>query len=289
MQSKVLVMEDANKTPAEDHEVIISNDQKPRMKNTEESSNVIIAVAKAVVHKVGVMKLPGDQLKGRGDLIIYLVVVLVMVSTLSITLALYSREEHSTITTIHSSTNTTHPPMTSPETTIHSTTNPALTTPGNLSATTNWQLLLYSPYTNQLLELPSFSPSNCRVEPFPVANLWYPVSVQTEQGNPMVCGGWHDSRRVASSFCYSLSFPGGKWKEEPEPLQGRDKAASSKDSRGWMITGGFDTGSKSILSSTEFLQDGSWQPGPPLPTELQGHCQVSSGDQTVVIGNIHYV
>ena len=57
----MLAMEAANKRAAEDHEVIISNDQKPKLKNTEESSKVTIAVTKAVVHKVGIMKLPGDQ------------------------------------------------------------------------------------------------------------------------------------------------------------------------------------------------------------------------------------
>ena len=62
-------------------------------------------------------------------------------------------------------------------------------------------------------------------------------------------------------------------------------AASGNGAGGWIVSGGMDTTSDSFLETTEiYNEDGTWEPGPDLPTILRDHCQVQVGTQVFIIG-----
>ena len=63
--------------------------------------------------------------------------------------------------------------------------------------------------------------------------------------------------------------------------------ASGDGAGGWMVSGGLDASSDSFLKTTEiYKKDGSWEPGPDLPTEIHDHCQVEVGTKVFIIGGI---
>ena len=52
-----------------------------------------------------------------------------------------------------------------------------------------------------------------------------------------------------------------------------------------MVSGGMDAATNSFFKTTEiYKEDGSWEPGPDLPTEIHDHCQVEVGTQVFIIG-----
>ena len=82
--------------------------------------------------------------------------------------------------------------------------------------------------------------------------------------------------------CYSLD--NGQWKANINNLKtGRSRHAASNIGNNIMFSGGYNGSQR--LSSTEIMHhDGKITSGPNLPQGRSGHCQVSYGHTTFIIG-----
>ena len=72
-------------------------------------------------------------------------------------------------------------------------------------------------------------------------------------------------------------------------IRPRYGAGSSNSPRGLFLTGGVPGSLDDTLppvNTTEILVDGTWEPGPDLPSPLVNHCQVTVG-QTIYIAGIY--
>ena len=132
----------------------------------------------------------------------------------------------------------------------------------------------------EILEVPSFTPSTCKVDPYPEGDLQWAVSGLVNS-SLMVCGGFSFDSLNELSSCFSLD--GSAWVEEASMSSVRLFFAASQSDRGWMVSGGEDQ-NKNLLSSTEFYQFGSWKMGPSLPDQVHVHCQVNIGGRVIVSG-----
>ena len=116
----------------------------------------------------------------------------------------------------------------------------------------------------------------------------YPLEVYVaagthwKDGKLSICGGYTGSD---TNECYTLD--NGEWKPTSQNLQiERYSHAASNIGNNIWITGGHDghEGSQ-ILSSSEIMHpDGKITPGPELPQGIYGHCQISHGQITLIIG-----
>ena len=112
----------------------------------------------------------------------------------------------------------------------------------------------------------------------------YPLEVSKaagthwKDGKLSICGGWPS----LTTECYTLD--NGEWKPTSQNLQiGRSEHAASNIGNNIWITGGVGNGQR--LSSTEIMHpDGKITPGPDLPEARYGHCQISHGQTTLIIG-----
>merc|ERR1712183_884380 len=82
------------------------------------------------------------------------------------------------------------------------------------------------------------------------------------------------------SSCYLLVER--VWTPVHTMMYARYTAAISLTTRGLLVSGGH-TGS-GLTNTTELFSSGSWVPGPSLPIALWAHCQVTSGEVTIVAG-----
>jgi len=102
----------------------------------------------------------------------------------------------------------------------------------------------------------------------------------------------YDDADDSQSACYSLTEStyrqtGGKWLPVRGMQEKRAYAASSYwPGHGLLVTGGRN--GYVTLSSTEYLSTfyGERTPGPVLPEEIAGHCQVTVGPDVIITGNI---
>ena len=115
----------------------------------------------------------------------------------------------------------------------------------------------------------------------------YPIEVVAaagshwKDGKLSICGG-RESFPSIKSDCYTLD--NGEWKPTSQNLQlGRDDHGASNVENNIWFTGGI--GNFVMLSSTEIMHpDGKITPGPDLPQGKWGHCQISHGQTTFIIG-----
>ena len=114
----------------------------------------------------------------------------------------------------------------------------------------------------------------------------YPIEVEDaagshwKDGKLSICGGWTGSTRINN--CYLLD--NGQWKANISNLKtGRCCYAASNIGNNIMFSGGYNGSQR--LSSTEIMHhDGKITSGPNLPQGRSGHCQVSYGHTTLIIG-----
>ena len=114
----------------------------------------------------------------------------------------------------------------------------------------------------------------------------YPIEVSSaagshwKDGKLSICGGYDGSR---TNNCYSLD--NGQWKANINNLKAERSVhgASNIGNNIWFTGGGGNNWEK--LSSTEIMHhDGKITSGPNLPQGRSGHCQVSYGHTTLIIG-----
>ena len=104
----------------------------------------------------------------------------------------------------------------------------------------------------------------------------------------------YDDADDSQSACYSLTQStyrqtGGRWLPVRGMQEKRAYAASSYwPGHGLLVTGGRN--GYVTLSSTEYLSTfyGERTPGPVLPEEIAGHCQVTVGPDVIITGNINH-
>jgi len=115
-----------------------------------------------------------------------------------------------------------------------------------------------------------------QMQDYPLEVYWA-AGTHWKDGKLSICGG-----NSYTTECYTLD--NGEWKPTSQNLQiGRSEHAASNSGNNIWITGGL-TGSQR-LSSTEIMHpDGKITPGPELPQGRYGHCQISHGQTTLIIG-----
>ena len=118
---------------------------------------------------------------------------------------------------------------------------------------------------------------------------WYPIGVHKAAGSTWndgrlsICGGTV-YQTTSMNNCYSLE--NGQWKENNNNLKmGRHRHAASNIGTNIWFSGGYNGQNNWRLSSTEIMHhDGKITSGPNLPQKRAGHCQVSYGQSTFIIG-----
>ncbi len=88
-------------------------------------------------------------------------------------------------------------------------------------------------------------------------------------GKLKVCGGWIEELGYVSD-CYDYDFNAKTWDVARSMLADRREAAASLTSHGWLISGG-----QSESNTTELWDGQEFVPGPNMPEEMSGHCQVT--------------
>merc|ERR1712179_350644 len=142
----------------------------------------------------------------------------------------------------------------------------------------------------QVLQVPSLTPMlNCSVPKYPPDDAIRFVSgtvTEILDGNFVICGGkaWDPmGGGPMRKECSVLKE--GEWSEMPSMTVPRVGAAASMTSKGWLVTGGFTSGSRDYpLDSTEIFVGGKWLPGPDLPEHRSWHCQVTVGSNVFIFG-----
>ena len=106
----------------------------------------------------------------------------------------------------------------------------------------------------------------------------FPIKIRgavgtTLEGTPHVCGGWDDSR-TSRRECWFYHAQENEWREGGQLQEARhSSAAAFHPNHGWVVTGGYGVGRKSIAERT--TNGSTFETFTKLPIALSDHCMVS--------------
>ena len=120
--------------------------------------------------------------------------------------------------------------------------------------------------------------ANCSYYPtFTGSNLVGAAGILDQQDQPLICGGGNDL--FYSNFCFQLD--GGSWVpsfnfSEPKMYSPIIKAPFKNTSRLFIMAGGYNPSTNSLLNIVEILTTSGWEVfTPSLPFAINAHCMVS--------------
>ena len=83
--------------------------------------------------------------------------------------------------------------------------------------------------------------------------------------------------------CFSLKD--GVWTQQPSMLIKREYGVAATTDKGFLVSGGYTSGSYQRTDSTEYFISGTWVKGPTMPVAMTGHCLIPVGTSAIIAGS----